>query len=391
LLVHAHANVPWYSSRFRQYGVRLKGSDPFAELAKMPVLTKTEIRENHADFCVSGVAAKSLSFATSGTTGEPLVAYTSPNQWVIEQGVIWRQWKWAGYHFRDRTAIFRSYAPLPGQPLVKLDRLRNWAYFSVYRMDDKAIGEYVQFLKTWKPRFLRGYPSALLLIAQHALRHGWKLPGLKAAFSASEAIPADLRESLKEAFGIELFDHYGQAEITCMFHDCEQHSGMHVDWEYGYVELLPSTEPDTKKIIATNFHNMSMPLLRYDTGDLAAGGWQSCTCGRTAPIVRSIIGRKDDYLIATDGSRMATVNLYTYFSKLREIRRFQLLQEKPGELIVTMMGWDGKGDVNSDNFQQKITQDLQRTTGLQIVISNTLDFIQSSEGKFQTFVQRIRS
>src|ERR1035437_169024 len=90
LLVHAHANVPWYSSRFRQYGVRLKGSDPFAELAKMPVLTKTEIRENHADFCVSGVAAKSLSFATSGTTGEPLVADTNPHQMRVEKHLIYR-------------------------------------------------------------------------------------------------------------------------------------------------------------------------------------------------------------------------------------------------------------------------------------------------------------
>jgi phenylacetate-CoA ligase len=389
ILRNAHANVPWYSSAFRKYGVRVDSQDPFAELVKLPVLTKAEVRENHSDFCVPGVAARSLSFATSGTTGEPLKAYTSPDQWLIEQGVIWRQWKWAGYNFRDRVAIFRSYAPQPGQPLMKVDRLRNWAYFSVFRMDDAAISEYASFLQRWKPRFLRGYPSALMLVAQHALRFGWKLPGLKAAFCASEAVPADLRQALRDAFGIELFDHYGQAEITCMFHDCERHEGMHVDWEYGFVELLPSSEPGCFRIVATNLHNTAMPLLRYDTGDLAEGGWHSCSCGRGAQIVRAIRGRKDDYLIASDGSRMATVNLYTYFSKLQQIRRFQLVQNRPGQLTVSFTLWGEASQAEMGQLAQKIVAELSKTTGLDVRVASPAEFVQSGEGKFPTFLQRI--
>lgn len=389
LLRHAHANVPWYSARFRTYGVRADGPDPFAELAKLPVLTKAEVRENHADFCVPGVAARSMKLATSGTTGEPLVAYTSPEQWVIEQATVWRQWKWAGYRFRDPIAIFRSYAPKPGEPLVKIDRLRNWAYFSVFRMDDAAIDGYAQFLQQWKPKYLRGYPSSLLLVAQHALRRGWKLPGLKGAFAASEAVPAELRGTLREAFGIELFDHYGQAEITCMFHDCERHAGMHVDWEYGFVELLPSSEPGLHRIIATNLHNTAMPLLRYDTGDLAEGGWERCPCGRTAPIIRAIRGRKDDFLIARDGSRMATVNLYTYFSKLGEIQRFQLSQSQPGELVVNFALWGAADDARHKALADKVRGDLEQTTGLSVRVPNPPEFVQTREGKFPAFIQRI--
>ena len=50
ILRNAHANVPWYSSAFRKYGVRVDSQDPFAELVKLPVLTKAEVRENHSDF-----------------------------------------------------------------------------------------------------------------------------------------------------------------------------------------------------------------------------------------------------------------------------------------------------------------------------------------------------
>ena len=389
LLRHAHANVPWYSARFRAHGVRADGADPFAELAKLPVLTKAEVRENHADFCVPGVASKSMKLATSGTTGEPLVAYTSPDQWVIEQATVWRQWKWADYNFRDRIAIFRSYAPKPGEPSIRMDRLRNWAYFSVFKMDDASIAEYAKFLQRWKPRFLRGYPSSLLLVAQHALRHGWRLPGLKAAFAASEAVPAELRETLRAAFGIEHFDHYGQAEITCMFHDCEKHEGMHVDWEYGYVELLPSSEPGLHRIVATNLHNTAMPLLRYDTGDLAVGGWEKCSCGRTAPLIRAIRGRKDDFLIAKDGSRMATVNLYTYFSKLGDLQRFQLSQSQPGELVVNFALWSADDLAKRSALSDKIRRELEETTGLSVRVPDQPEFVQTREGKFPAFIQRI--
>ena len=78
LLIHSHKNIPWYSAKFRRHGVRTNGSDPFSELAKLPLLTKAEIRENHSDFCIPAAAVTSLTFVTSGTTGEPLVARIRP-------------------------------------------------------------------------------------------------------------------------------------------------------------------------------------------------------------------------------------------------------------------------------------------------------------------------
>jgi|APSaa5957512535_1039671.scaffolds.fasta_scaffold07886_3 phenylacetate-CoA ligase len=389
LLHHAYNNVPWYTSLFRELGVKPGSSDPFKELRKLPILTKREVRENHSDFCIAGVLKKSLSFSTSGTTGEPLTVYTSRNQWIVEQGVIWRQWKWAGYNFRDKIAIFRSYSPQQHEPSIKIDRIRNWAYFSVFQMGVDSLDEYAKFLQRWNPKFLRGYPSALKLIAEHALRNGWKLPNLKAAFSASEVVPEGLRETLRNAFGIELFDHYGQAEITCMFHDCEEHTGMHIDWEYGYVELLPTLVPDIYKVVATNLHNFSMPLLRYDTGDLVVGGWKTCKCGRASPIVKSILGRKDDYILTHDGSRLSTVNLYTYFSKINGIQRFQLMQESLGELIVFL---ETKTDISQENalvLRERIIGELTAITGLIIYVTLSSSFVQSAEGKFPTFVQRL--
>lgn len=390
LLHHAYYNIPWYAPKFRELGIRPDGEKPFEELKKLPILTKHEVRENHSDFCIPEAAKSSLSFSTSGTSGEPLSVYTSRNQWIVEQGIIWRQWKWAGYNFRDKIAIFRSYSPAPDEPSIKIDRLRNWTYFSVFRMDESHLDEYMQFLKRWKPKFLRGYPSALKLVAEYALRYNHKIPSLKAAFSASEVVPEGLRKVLRDAFGIELFDHYGQAEITCMFHDCEEHHGMHVDWEYGYVELLSTPKPNIYRIIATNLHNISMPLLRYDTGDLAVGEWDSCKCGRKSFILKAIQGRMDDYLLTLDGSKLATVNLYTYFSKLDNVQRFQMMQDQAGELIVLIEFKKGISEGDCKKFQKTISTELNEKTGLKINVKISLDFVQSSEGKFVSFIQNIQ-
>ena len=389
LLKHCHRSVPWYSERFRERDVRVTAADPFAELAKLPILMKPTVRENHAYFCGPSAGKNSLTFATSGTTGEPLTAYTTPEQWIYEQGIIWRHWKWAGHRLRDRVATFRSYAPKAGQPKMRHDRLRNWTYFSVFHMDDASLDAFADYLTRWQPRYLRGYPSSLLLVAQHAVRRGYKLPSLKGAFTASEVVPDELRDTLRDAFGIEVFDHYGQAEITCMFHECEAHRGMHVDWEYGLVELVPSGTDGLFRIVATNLHNFAMPLLRYDTGDLAVGSWGKCTCGRTAPIVKAIQGRADDYLLSKSGTRIPTVNLYTYFSKLEELKRFQLVQHAPGELVISLALWK-ESEAHGESLRRRVQADLAEMTGLSVTVPAEPEFVQTAEGKFQAFVQRVR-
>jgi len=390
LLKHCRDNIPWYSKQFREYGVRADSEDPFFELKKLPILTKEIVRKNHADFCLAN-ASKSLSFSTSGTSGRPITHYTSANQWIIEQGIIWRSWKWAGYKFRDKIAIFRSYTPLPNQLSIKVDRLRNWTYFSVFRMSDSSIDSYVNYLKKWNPKFLRGYPSSLRLVAKHAIENKWNLPSLKGAFTASEMISDDLRELLMEAFGIAVFDHYGQAEITSMFHNCEKTSGLHLDWEYGDVELIHNDQEDTYRIISTNLHNLAMPLLRYDTGDLSKGKFTKCKCNRTSPVIDSIYGRKDDYLIALDGSKMSTINLYTYFSKIVSVDRFQLFQEKPGELEIIIRFKKILNENEASSIKEKIEEELSLKTGLKVLLSQSKEFMQLSEGKLPTFIQRYKS
>ena len=45
-----------------------------------------------------------------------------------------------------------------------------------------------------------------------------------------------------------------------------------------FISIYSKIDEGLYKIIATNLHNLSMPLLRYDTGDLSDGTFVECCC-----------------------------------------------------------------------------------------------------------------
>ena len=387
LLIHCQRNIPYYQHLFSRYDVDAYDSDSFSQLAKLPVLKKEDVREAPSVFLDQGATKRAIQLATSGTTGHPMQTYTSKTQWIVEQGVVWRHWRLAGYRFRDRMAIFRSYSPRSGQPLMHRDVLRNWTYFAVSDLSDEILHEYFRYLENWRPKFIRGYPSSLDLIARFALRHDIKIPSLKAAFTASETLSGDTRSALKAAFGIEVFDHYGQAEITCMLHECQEHSGLHNNDEYGVCELVEDTTSGDWRIIATNLHNFAMPLLRYDTGDLTQGYAGQCPCGWSSVKVVGIKGRADNYLINEFGNNVPTVNMYTYFSKLSEIKRFQVVQSERGKIKVMIQFWEGID--GRDRQLATIASSLSEMFRVAAECFEAEQFHQSVEGKFSTFIQQV--
>lgn len=373
-------NHKFYSPIFKKYGVDLNASDAVTELKKLPILLKSDVKKNYEKFLPMN-PNNNLKFTTSGTTGQPMSFYTSSKQWINEQGIIWRHWLWAGYQFRDKMAIFRSYAPKEGEPLIKKDFFRNWTYFSVFNMTDSDLSCYFEYIKKWKPKYLRGYPSSLEIVAEYAIKNDIKYKGFSAAFTASEVLSVKVRDKLKQAFGIEVFDHYGQAEISCMFHECEKHIGYHYNMEYGFVELIKNKE-GMYRIIATNLHNNVMPLLRYDTGDLTSSDFLNCSCKRELPIIKDIVGRNDGFLYLKDKSRVSTVNIYTFFSKLNNVNRFQVIQRIPGQIDLALE-LNVLTDISKN--MSLIKTDLENLTTLKVNLLEHGDFILSRDGKFSTF------
>lgn len=390
LFIECNENISWYKNIFKDMQCNPMHDNVIDIYNNLPILDKATVRENIDKF-VNDKIKNVIKFQTSGTSGEPLTVQTHAQQWVNEQGVIWRSWRRAGFNLGDRVAIFRSYTPKKSSPTIKIDRLRNWAYLSVYHTDEKNLKKYTDFLTHWKPKYLRGYPSSILLLSKYLKDRNITIPTLKAVFTASEMLSSSTRQQIYQNIGLEVFDHYGQAEITVMFHDCEKHEGMHYDWEYGKVELLPSPASGLYKIVATNLHNLAMPLVKYDTGDLSDGEFAKCSCHRTSPVLKNIIGRDMDFIINIDDSKIPAVNFYTHFSKVKFAKRIQLIQEKRGFISVRFESWSSENRSAAQHELELLSSNLSNIIGLTVDVDPSQSIIFSKSGKEKFVIQKLKN
>lgn len=381
LLIKASREISFYKNLFWEINFDPYKFDNLDELKRIPILDKDTIRNNYSSL-ISGLRSKnSIQLSTSGTSGERLTVYTSPSQWMIEQAAIWRQWTIAGYRFRDKMAIVRSYSPKKEEPLYKKDYLRNWLYISPYHLDEANSKVFLNLLKNWKPKFIRGYPSSIFLLSRYAEKFNIKLENLKAIFTASEKLTKDHRQQIEANFGVKVFDHYGQAEITVMIHEWDDHCGLRNLNYYGYPEFIPTENKNIYKLIATNLHNDVMPLIRYDTGDLVE--ISSETKNSKKLNIKEIYGRSDDFLSHQSGYDMPSVNFYTYFSNIKEVKRFQFIETKSDlELRIQI-----DEDVDKSSLKDFINDEMLLRFGKKVKINITNQFIQNHDGKLSAVVK----
>ena len=387
LLIESYEGIPYYRSLFDGLEFNpYKDFTKITDISKLPILGKDFVKTNKDIFINSKYLKNAINFKTSGSTGVPFEILVHPDQWIMEQGVIWRHWKWGGYNFRDPLAMVRSFVPPDDNTLWKTSRISNFTYFSPFHLNDEIMAKYLDVMVKKKIKILRGYPSSILSLAEFVLRTDHVIPRIKLILTASEVLSDKDRYIIEKAFAAKVSNHYGLAEQIVMMGDCEKHEGLHNYDEYGYLELLDTDDPKIKRIIGTNLHNLTTPLIRYDTGDLAVVSDEICSCGRTLPTIKNIIGRKDAVIKTVEGYEIPTINFYTMLENFQEIDRWQIVQRSLTEIEFIF---------RSKNFTNQRLDELafeikrRINKNMFIVISPNGEFIQKNEGKQNPFISLI--
>src|SRR5205807_559628 len=126
------------------------------------------------------------------------------------------------------------------------------------------------------------------------------------------------RRDCRQAFGVGVFDWYGQAERVGAIGTCE-HGNYHIIEDAGYLELLPHAD-GSSLLVGTSFENRAMPLIRYVTGDcvVAADSNYVCPCRRAFRVVESIIGREADTVVTSDGRQHVLLDfIFDYINAMK--------------------------------------------------------------------------
>lgn len=82
-------------------------------------------------------------------------------------------------------------------------------------------------------------------------------------------------------------------------------------------------------VAITDLQNRYFPLIRYLNNDRGRGLSESCSCGRTLPLMDKVKGRVSDNLRLPDGTIVSGEYLTTLFDEEPEVaHRFQVVQRR---------------------------------------------------------------
>ena len=384
LVEHAYAHVPYYRRIFKQRNVLPGDIKSVDDLPKLPLLTKDIIRENFQDLTASNLTKNAMLNHTSGSTGQPLRYYITKDGISISWATGYRGWGWGGYAWGDKRAtlgFWRDYdsaATSASRNISLLKRIRFTLErnlpLSTLNMTEEVLESYVSQISAYNPKILRGYPSAISILAHYIEDHNVKTIQPKAVFTTAETLLPHQKRKIEEIFQCPTFNHYGCRDGAANAMECEEHSGLHIASEQCYIEVInPKERADPGglgEIISTDLHNYAMPFIRYRTGDCGILSDKKCPCGRGLPLLQSIEGRIINMVVHSDGSYLAGLPLTDVFEHLEQqkndtIRHYQVIQETKEYLVIKIV----KGKNYRQENDQKIIAEMKKHLGEPVVVS----------------------
>jgi phenylacetate-CoA ligase len=346
----AYHRVPYYSDLFRSLKLRPEDIRTPGDLRKLPTLSKATLRDEFQRLRATDSRRHRARLAqTSGSSGQQLRFLLDRPANVLEFVYYWRHWGWSGYRLGCRFAELSSHYFMGDTPhagcLFHRQRLTNRLLLNSLSIGPHTALKYAAIMRRQRPAYLKGLASALYYFAFFLEDAGVRDVALNGVFSTGEMLLPHQRRVIERVFHCRVLDSYGHMERTVAISECP-HGGLHINPEYGVLELHErpvAGDPRaggrviTADVIGTSLHNLSMPLLRYEVGDVVEVDEHpgACSCGRAMPTVRRINGRQEDAILTRDGRVITT--LFIAFDKVPGVAHWQVIQDEPDRLLIRLV------------------------------------------------------
>jgi phenylacetate-coenzyme A ligase PaaK-like adenylate-forming protein len=384
----AARHVPYYRDKYRPLDLDLDGLEFPEGVAKLPAITKADVREGGKSLISEKRRGPLFSGSTSGTTGAPLTLHQDMHAINRENAFVWRQLAWAGLRRGDRRAWMRGDMIVPATqqkpPYWRVNHAENMLMLSSYHLSETAAPAYLDSLAGFDPAVIQAYPSSVGFLASWMLSAGVRYCGrsLRGIVTSSETLSDIRRREIESAFACRVFDWYGQFERVAAIGTCER-GGHHLLTDYSYVEMLPAGN-GLFELVGTGFNNLSMPLIRYRCGDLVrpAPTTERCDCGRSFPLIEEIVGRVDDPIKLPDGRSVGRLD--HLFKGVEGILEAQIRQDESDALTMLVVPSATFSDRTREALQSNARHRLGDAIALEIRLVDSIP--RTRNGKFKGVV-----
>jgi phenylacetate-CoA ligase len=346
LLKHAGQNSRFYTELFQEYDVIPDARrDPFEQISKLPIQTKSILNENRTAIIASNIPSKHLmQDSTGGSTGTPLIFYRDKHCILKRRAQELFFDKWMDCRIGDKVALFVAARHHPKGLKGFKSRFRNATAarllaFDPFKTDEMYLKSFYSTLRKFSPDIIKCFPNSLYIFARFLKEKGLVDIRPRAVSCTGETLHHYQRELFEEVFQCPVYEKYGSFEIGVAACECSQHNGMHMFQDGVYFEFVNQNgkhaEPgEMAQLIVTDLYNYGFPLIRYQIGDIGAFSASTCSCGSKLPLMSKLFGRDRDILVDDHGRPRPGYLFVEVFNKNHIPGTFQVIQEDSDHVLI---------------------------------------------------------
>ncbi len=380
-LDHAVTRVPYYRTMFA--GVESPA------LSDFPVLDKHTVRNRFADFIARDERdrlprGEITVFRTSGSTGFPIAHLKRTRDDVLSSQLL--LWRLTSRYGAPRVGhVVDVGLHTPGTPLVG-PRVFPGLYvgwnLDRFEPDDPArVAQYLGVMASVDPALVFGSPSRLLQLSRLVAGHevDWN-PSI--VVSSYESLTHEARGVIEGTFGAPVVSMYGTCETGLVAFECPV-GALHFHDDLVCVEVVDDDggevgPGEVGRVVLTPLRARVMPLVRYETGDLAVKSRaKECACGWSGSFVSELVGRHTVHFDTPSGRTVAGYSLMPVVAGLG-VPDYQLVQDAEGTRLILPRG-HVPGPSFADELARGIASRIGETIPIEIVPSG--EFVLSERGK----------
>jgi len=384
LIKHAEKNVQYYRELFSKHGILSSDIKTFEDFAKIPILTKNDLRNNLDILKADNFESyKPIKTKTSGTSGTTTLLYRSQQLETFRRAILWRFYNLHGFKFRDKRVTITNPTNFNhNSPVAELDRLENNLIINTYHIVAGQCRGVFDAIRKFKPRMIWGHPNLIYALSEYAHDHNLSSIEVPLIATYGEKIQPGCRKLMEKYFIGKYIEYYGNRENSIaawgnsdgFFYEASEYCHLEVEKN---IEL--KDDPDAGALISTSLHNYAVPLIRYNSDDIASmpGTDKSDS---PYPIVKLIGGREKELLLTRKGLTAPFISVYLDNMNFNKLRKFQITQTSIDEITLKIVPNEIYAKENDESTLIKYVDDsLANNFRIKIEYSDDIGFTEAGK------------
>jgi len=304
LILYAYDNFPYYTKILGEAGVVRRGEVDLNNFNKIPILTKEIIRREGPNlYSKDHKKRKSYENTSGGSTGEPVRFLQDKyyDGWNIATKIYFKEYGDQKVGDKELRLWGSERDLLEGKEKFSI-RARNWLYnrkeLNSFKMSEKEMNEFVTFWNKFQPRWIEAYAQSIYEFSKFIKNNNLKIRSPKGILTSAGTLYPDMKQTIQEVFNCPVYNRYGSREVGGIACSNGKQNVLNVAFWHNYVEILSKNHKEkTGKVYITTLNNFSMPLIRYEIGDIGE-------IGENEREIKRVVGRVSSFFITREGKKI---------------------------------------------------------------------------------------